>query len=89
MLPATTARRFCHYFATTHNRLQDAEWAQEAKQALRATGYPPFRNVDVRFSDGVATIRGSVPTYYLKQLAQSVLINLECLRAVQNELNVI
>ena len=88
MMPAP-ARSASNYFEVTADWLQDSEWVYEARQVLRATGYPQFRSIEVMITDGIATIRGTVPTYYLKQMAQSVLMDLEGVRAVQNELAVI
>jgi hypothetical protein len=41
---------------------------------LRATGYPVLRTIEVAYRDGVVVLRGRVPTYYCKQLAQSTLL---------------
>ena len=40
------------------------------------------------YSAGMLTVRGAVPTYYLKQMLQCALSNLEGVRAVENEVTV-
>src|SRR5262245_35485123 len=43
--------------------------ASRIEQALRATGYPPLRNLHVLAVEGIAILRGAVPSYYMKQIA--------------------
>jgi hypothetical protein len=40
-------------------------------------------------SDGVLTIRGTVPTFYLKQVLQSLLQNLDGIRWIDNQVDVV
>lgn len=50
--------------------------------------YLPLRQITCCFRDGVLSLRGRVPTYYLKQLAQTIGSSLEGVRQVSNELHV-
>jgi hypothetical protein len=40
---------------------------------LGACGYPALRGVRCEYADGVLTLRGSVPSFYLKQVAQCLM----------------
>lgn len=41
-----------------------------ARQRLTKTGYPVLRNIDCSVSDDRIVLRGRVPSFYHKQLAQ-------------------
>ena len=43
-----------------------------AERALRSGPYPALKNLGCDFRDGVLVLRGCLPTYYLKQMAQEV-----------------
>ena len=43
-----------------------------AERALRSGPYPALKNLGCDFRDGVLVLRGCLPTYYLKQIAQEV-----------------
>jgi osmotically-inducible protein OsmY len=60
----------------------------EIERALRATGYPALRHVEVATHDWIVFLRGRVPSYYLKQLAQAAVLVVPGVREVRNELNV-
>ena len=63
--------------------------AQQAKQRLGGTSYQFLRFVDCCFQNGVLTLRGRVPTFYLKQMAQSVLANIEGVDRIDNRVDVV
>lgn len=48
-----------------------------------------FRDVKMHFSEGILTVRGRVPTYYLKQLVQSRLQELPDVLELRNRVNVV
>ena len=50
--------------------------------------YLPLRKIRCYLHDGVLLLRGRVPTYYLKQLAQTIGHSLPGIRQVVNELEV-
>jgi hypothetical protein len=72
-----------------------ASWELEMEQRARALvdNHAHFRGRAQRFEfqycEEVLTIRGSVPSYYLKQVLQSALINLEGVRFIENQVNVL
>ena len=69
----------------------DANLLRLADQALRATGYLPLRELDVLEGDvdRLVILRGKVPTYHLKQVAQSAALGVSAVDRVQNELDVV
>lgn len=66
-----------------------SEVASQVEQALHATAYLSFRNLNVRVAGGLAILRGRVPSYYLKQKAQVVTSAVSGVDEVQNELEVV
>jgi osmotically-inducible protein OsmY len=59
-----------------------------ARQLLREQSYDPLRHVHLRYQEGVLTLDGIVPTYYLKQLAQTAVRNVAGVESVVNRLQV-
>jgi osmotically-inducible protein OsmY len=57
---------------TARNHAQSVERATRLR--LAETGYQTLRSVECSFGDGRIMLRGEVPSYYHKQLAQ------ECVR---------
>ena len=58
--------------------------AERAELILRASSYRPLRHLKCEFSQGVLTVAGRLPSYYLKQLAQSLLANLDGVERLEN-----
>jgi osmotically-inducible protein OsmY len=88
MTPATAPQQFDAITSKTP-RCQNPQAIQAAIQdGLDLTGYSELRLVQVEFDDGAVTITGQVPTYYLKQLAQNVALNLPGIEQIHNELHV-
>lgn len=62
--------------------------ASAAAGRLRESPYPTLRNISCQFVNGVLTLRGTVPTFYLKQIAQTVVLNLPQVSRVDNRIEV-
>ena len=60
----------------------------ETRRRLGAAGYRVLRQIECEYSGGVLVLRGSVPTFYLKQIAQSVLLNNPIVERVVNLIDV-
>jgi hypothetical protein len=43
-----------------------------AERGLRSSRYPALKHVSCDYQGGVLVLRGCLPTYYLKQMAQEV-----------------
>jgi len=61
---------------------------QTAECRLKAHCYLALRNISCEFLDGTLTLRGCLPTYYLKQMAQASVGEIEGVRRIVNEIEV-
>jgi hypothetical protein len=59
------------------------------EQRLRSNPYLSLRNITSDYLDGVLVLRGCVPTYYLKQMAQEVVTDLEGVERIDNQIQVL
>jgi osmotically-inducible protein OsmY len=60
-----------------------------AERALRSGPYPALKNLCCDCRGGVLVLRGCLPTYYLKQVAQEVVAHLEGVQGVENQIEVV
>jgi osmotically-inducible protein OsmY len=60
----------------------------EIAEALRRTTYLPLRQIDLRYEAETIVMQGSVPTYFLKQLAQSTAMTVRGVHQIDNQLRV-
>jgi osmotically-inducible protein OsmY len=67
----------------------DLDLASQIDWALHATGYPPLRDVHILAVEGTAVLRGVVPTYYMKQIAQAAVSAIPGVSELHNELDVV
>jgi osmotically-inducible protein OsmY len=62
---------------------------ETARVRLRHSSYRAIRNITCRLDDdGVLHLRGSVPTYHYKQLAQTAVVGIDGLQQIANEIEV-
>ena len=59
-----------------------------AEGLLRSNPYLALKNVSCDYCEGVLTLRGCLPTYYLKQMAQETVARIEGVVHVANEIDV-
>jgi hypothetical protein len=73
---------------TTRENAQDSCLTLEAviRGRFQRSPYLPLRNIRCFVHDGVLTLRGHVPTYYLKQLAQTIGGSFLDVQRISNEL---
>ena len=62
--------------------------AEQAERRLRSHSYLALKNVSCEYREGVLTLRGCLPTYYLKQVAQAVVGRLDGVKRIVNEIEV-
>jgi carbon storage regulator CsrA len=62
---------------------------EEAEDRLRRCGYLALRDISCEISEGVARLRGHLPTRYLKQVAQAIVTEVEGVVVVMNQIEVI
>jgi osmotically-inducible protein OsmY len=60
----------------------------KVNRALEESGYAPLRRIHCEVSDGVVELTGRVPSFYVKQLAQTAVLRLDQIRGVKNRLRV-
>jgi len=60
-----------------------------AENRLRHNSYLALKNVHCDYNEGVLTLRGCLPTYYLKQIAQATVARLEGVQRIVNEIEVV
>ena len=63
--------------------------AEAAEGRLRGNAYLALKNVTCEYRGGVLTLRGCLPTYYLKQMAQSVVARIDGVQRIINEIEVV
>lgn len=63
--------------------------AEGAENCLRHNSYLALKNVHCECAGGVLTLRGCLPTYYLKQMAQALVARLEGVQRIVNEIEVV
>jgi osmotically-inducible protein OsmY len=69
-------------------RLEDLGLAERVERALRATGYGSLRGIMVTVRARDVTLGGRVPSYYLKQVAQTTALTVAGAQSVRNDLDV-
>jgi CheY-like chemotaxis protein len=67
----------------------DLDAAAVAENRLRRHHYMALRHVSCAYRDGVLTLHGCLPTYYLKQIAQAVVAGIEGVERIQNEIVIV
>ncbi len=68
--------------------LSHADVAAEVRNRLAGSPYLPIRRVSVDCDRGVVCLRGRLPSYYYKQLAQETLRGLAGVSQVENKIEV-
>ena len=59
-----------------------------AKSRLQTSSYHDLHLVSCEFHEGVLTLRGRVPTFHLKQVAQTLIRDLDGVGEINNRLEV-
>ena len=66
----------------------DAVVESKARQLLGESNYLALRRLNCEFHNGHLVLRGRVPTFYLKQVAQTLMRQLPQVRQIENRLDV-
>jgi hypothetical protein len=61
---------------------------ERATRLLRHAAYAPLTALRCDFHDGVLTVRGRVPSFHLKQIAQVLLRDVEGVGVIDNRVDV-
>ncbi len=62
---------------------------QHVMQSLQQSGYPELQDLEVSQGYGRILLHGRVRTYFLKQLAQSLVLSVPQVTAVENQVVVV
>jgi osmotically-inducible protein OsmY len=65
------------------------EALSQVEGRLEQSGYSALRRVRCDFRDGVLRLRGHVPSHYLKQVAMARAAEVEGVRVIVNEIEVV
>jgi osmotically-inducible protein OsmY len=68
--------------------LDEPRLTERVESALRATGYGALRSIEVTVHSRLVILRGHVPTYYLKQVAQTAALAVPGEHHVRNDVTV-
>jgi hypothetical protein len=71
------------------DRIHPHTAVRAARQRLAKTGYRTLSTVDCSFRDGRMILRGAVPSYYQKQLAQETIRNAPHVTQIVNHIEVV
>jgi osmotically-inducible protein OsmY len=69
--------------------LADLCLAERVERALRATGHPCLRAIEVTVCGRLVVLRGRVPSYYVKQLAQAAALTVDGAPELRNDIEVV
>lgn len=64
------------------------EIGELAESRLRSNSYLALRNISCEYRDGALILRGRVPSYYLKQIAQQVVATIAGVSPIVNQIEV-
>lgn len=67
---------------------REGDLRERIRREFFATGYPALRSIFVFVHEGLVTLRGNVPTWFEKQLAQAVVMRLDDVESLRNEIRV-
>jgi osmotically-inducible protein OsmY len=63
-----------------------AGWAEVR---LRDNGYRVLKKISCEYREGVLTLRGRLPSYYLKQVAQETVARVAGVQRIDNQIEVL
>lgn len=78
-----------HVSRTRRTGATDAAVVETAEKRFRASSYVALRSIVCEFHEGVLVLRGRVTSYYLKQLAQEMVRDLDGIGAILNVVEVL
>jgi osmotically-inducible protein OsmY len=69
-------------------RLADQCVVQGVAEALSRSPYAALRTLSCSVTHGIVTLQGRLPSFYLRQIAQSLALGVEGVREVRSEIEV-
>jgi osmotically-inducible protein OsmY len=74
---------------TASGRIRRSTIEETAEDRLRRSGYLALRDIACAVREGVACLQGRLPTYYLKQVAQAIVAEVDGVIVVSNQIEVL
>ena len=74
--------------AASQSRKFDRNLVARAESRLQKSGYPALRDIRCESQEGVFVLRGHVPSYYLKQVAQELVRGVATAETIVNQVEV-
>ena len=74
---------------TLGSTISTIETADEARQRIRSQPHLAFHRIWCEYAGGRLFLRGQVPSFYHKQLAQEAIAEMESVDQVVNEIEVV
>ena len=68
--------------------LEDARKLRQIRDSWAASGYRILQRVELDLDNGRLALRGSVPSFYLKQFAQHTALSVPGIQEIDNQLHV-
>jgi osmotically-inducible protein OsmY len=62
---------------------------EQAESELRRNAYVALKNIACEYREGVLTLHGCLPTYYLKQRAQEAVARIQGIERIDNRIEVV
>ena len=62
--------------------------AEQAQRLLQASSYSALQQISCRVDEGVLTLHGALPSYFLKQVAQTLVSRLPSVQHINNRIAV-
>lgn len=66
----------------------DGSLRETVIQGLRRSGYSSLSNIEIEVADGVVAVLGVVPSFFLKQMAQTIILRTGKAKVIRNNLQV-
>ena len=70
----------------TQGRTIPCKDIDQIERCFHESPYLALRDVRCTFNEGTVQLEGALPTYYLKQLAQEIIKQHECVEQVNNQI---
>jgi len=67
---------------------REAKLVTQVEQALKSSNYAQLQDANISARNGRVTLEGKVSSFYIKQMAQTIVLGVDGVAAVQNDLNV-
>ena len=89
MISSANPSHVLTYSVPSHTQVRHHDVAQQAQRRLSSSDYYSMRSVRCEYHEGVLTLRGRLPSFYLKQIAQTLVVSVHGVETVSNRVDVV